>query len=82
MILAKESKAVTKDGEGVVRDWAKQEIELLQGHVEIYGWGTGLGSADGTLLRGNIRVGGFWLNQHDRIFTKDRLTKVVDNEFD
>lgn len=42
------------------------------------GWGSG----DGTLLRGNIRVGGFWLNQHDRIFTKDRLTKVVDNEFD
>lgn len=41
-----------------------------------------MGVSGGTLLRGNIRVGGFWLNQLDRIFAEDKLTKVGDNEFD
>lgn len=38
---------------------------------------------DGTFLpKKTLGIGGFRLNQLDRIFAEDRLTKVGDNEFD
>ena len=48
------------------------QLRIHQGKRGIHSEGAGRGSADGKLLRGNIRVEGFWLNRPPRIPAEDR----------